>query len=174
MKILFSENCLIWYVHIILSCQTHLAELWASVKLSSRFGAFYGSHIGLQCEAHVCDAQAGGSILTVEWLAPSADLSYLYSVTKPKSLCLLYGLPWKNFETLWGTLPGNIQGSNAINQVRSNRETVAEYLIVSFHGEFAALTTISPNNVKSHNAHNYDLEKTWVYSWVYNVLTQMK
>lgn len=55
----------------------------------------------------------------------------------------IWPLPLKGFETLWGALPGNIQGSNAISHGGSNRETVAEYLIVSFHGEFAALTAIS-------------------------------
>lgn len=51
----------------------------------------------------MCDAQAGGSILTVESLASSAGLSHLYSVTKPKCLCLVYGQQLKAFETLWGT-----------------------------------------------------------------------
>lgn len=61
--VLQSENTLeLKLPHMVCTCYTalptHLAELWASIKLRSCFGAFYGSYVGLQREAHVRDAQA--------------------------------------------------------------------------------------------------------------------
>lgn len=99
---------------------THLAELWASIKLRSCFGAFYGSYVGLQHEAHVHDAQA--------------EVPFLLWSCWPLLLVCLTFIVWQNPNAWYVAC---YIKSNPINQGRSNRETVAKYLIVSLLALFS-------------------------------------
>lgn len=144
---------------------THLAELWASIKLRSCFGAFYGSYVGLQHEAHVHDAQA--------------EVPFLLWSCWPLLLVCLTFIVWQNPNAWYVAC---YIKSNPINQGRSNRETVAKYMIVSLLALFSRgicstyyhLYVLMPWRVKMLIIMMWRKNYHWIYSWAYNALTQMK